>query len=80
MCRVNIYEAKANLSKYVQMLENGKEKEIVLTRYGKEIAVINPINSNKKKKRVGAALGILEKKEFNLKDPDFEEINKRMGY
>ena len=33
-----------------------------------------------KKKRLGAAKGILEEKEFDLKDPAFDEINKSFGY
>ena len=80
MCRVSVYEAKTNLSKYIDMLETGKEKEIVIMRYGKEVAVLNLYDQKKKKKRLGAAIGILEPKEFNLKDPDFEEIYKGMGY
>lgn len=80
MCKVSVYEAKTNLSKYLEMLESGKEKEIVITRYGKEIAVLNLYDNKKKKKRLGAAIGILEIKEFNLKDPSFDEIYKAMGY
>ena len=40
MCKVNIYEAKTNLSKYVEMLENGTEEEIIITRYDKKVAVL----------------------------------------
>ena len=80
MYRVNIYEAKTNLSKYIEMLETGKEKEVIIMRYGKEIAVITKYDQQKKKKRLGAAIGILEKKEFNLKDPSFDEVYKGMGY
>ena len=40
MAKVNIYEAKTNLSKYIEMLESGKEEEIVITRYDKKVAKI----------------------------------------
>ena len=30
MCNVNMYEAKTNLSKYVDMIESGVQKEIFL--------------------------------------------------
>ena len=38
MCEVNMYEAKTNLSKYVEMLERGDENEIYLCRRGKRVA------------------------------------------
>lgn len=79
MCKVNVYEAKTNLSRYIELLESGKEKEVIITRYGKEVAVLSLINTITPKKRVGAALGILEKKDFDLKS-EFNDLNKEMGY
>ena len=38
MYTINIYKAKTNLSKLIKMLEEGKEQEIIITRYGKKIA------------------------------------------
>ena len=79
MCRINVYEAKTNLSKYLGKLENGEEKEIIISRYGKKIAKITLYEEDKKKKRLGAAIGILPKKPFSLEDVD-EEIAKSFGY
>ncbi len=79
MCKVNIYEAKTNLSKYVEMLEKGIEDEVVITRYDKKVAVLKLYKEKPKKKRVGAAIGILEKKEFSLKDPAYN-IEELFGY
>ena len=79
MRKVNIYEAKTNLSKYVEMLESGKEDEIIITRYDKKVAVIKLYKEETKKKRLGAAIGILEKKDFVLKDPSYN-IEELFGY
>ncbi len=79
MAKVNIYEAKTNLSKYIEMLESGKEEEIVITRYDKKVAKIILFKSGAKKKRLGAALGILPKKDFALKDPEYK-IDELFGY
>lgn len=79
MAKVNIYEAKTNLSKYVEMLESGKEEEIIITRYDKKVAKIVLFKSNAKKKRLGAAIGFLPKKDFVLKDQSYE-IEGLFGY
>ena len=79
MAKVNIYEAKTNLSKYVEMLESGKEEEIIITRYDKKVAKIVLFKSTSKKKRFGAAIGLLPKKEFVLKDETYG-IEKLFGY
>ena len=79
MRKVNIYEAKTNLSKYVEMLESGKEDEIIITRYDKKVAVIKLYKEETKKKRLGAAIGILVKKDFVLKDPSYN-IEELFGY
>ena len=75
MLKINICKAKTNLSKYIKMLEQGVEDEVIIMRDGKEIATL----SLYKKKRVGAALGIIEKKEFSLKDPAYN-IEELFGY
>ena len=71
MCKVNIYEAKTNLSKYVEMLESGKEEEIIITRYDKKVARIVLYKESASKKRLGAAKGIVEEREFVTKDPTY---------
>lgn len=79
MCKVNIYEAKTNLSKYLEMLENKVEEEIIITRYDKKVAVLKLYQEDNEKKRLGAALGTLEKKEFVLKDPN-DKLDELFGY
>lgn len=43
MHKVNMLEAKTNLSKLVEAVETGKETEIILARNGKPVARIVPI-------------------------------------
>lgn len=43
MTKVNMLEAKTNLSKLVEAVESGKEPEIILARNGKPVARIVPI-------------------------------------
>jgi prevent-host-death family protein len=43
MPKVNMLEAKTNLSKLVEAVETGKETEIILARNGKPVARIVPI-------------------------------------
>lgn len=78
MIKVNVYEAKTNLSKYLELIESGEEKEIVICRYGKKIARITLYN-DKRIKRIGAAKGVLKNMPFSLEDAD-DEIAKSFGY
>jgi prevent-host-death family protein len=57
MKQVNMLEAKTNLSKLVQAVENGTEREIVLARHGKPVARIVPIAAKPKNRRLGIADG-----------------------
>ena len=43
MTKVNMLEAKTNLSKLVEAVETGRETEIILARNGKPVARIVPI-------------------------------------
>lgn len=64
MPQVNMLEAKTNLSKLVEAVETGKEREIIIARNGKPVARIMPVaGSDVPRKRVGIADG-----EF----PDFD--------
>ena len=79
MCKVNIYEAKTNLSKYVEMLESGQEEEIIITRYDKKVAVLKLYQEKTDKIRLGFGLGKIEKKEFVLKDSK-DKMDELFGY
>ena len=61
------------------MLENGSEDEIIITRYDKKVAVLKLYKEESKKKRIGAAIGLLDKKEFVLKDPN-DKLDELFGY
>jgi prevent-host-death family protein len=56
MNRVNMLEAKTHLSRLVDAVESGAEKEIIIARNGKPAAKLVPIDA----KPVGQRLGLLE--------------------
>jgi prevent-host-death family protein len=56
MSRVNMLEAKTHLSRLVDAVESGAEKEIIIARNGKPAAKLVPIDS----KPAGQRLGLLE--------------------
>ena len=47
MCSVSIYELKTQLSKYITLIEEGKEEEIEITKNGKVVASIRPKKQKK---------------------------------
>ncbi|MBI5635193.1 MAG: type II toxin-antitoxin system Phd/YefM family antitoxin [Nitrospirae bacterium] len=54
---VNIFEAKAKLSKLLKSIESGREQEVVITRNGKPIARLVSLKSSPADKRIGVAKG-----------------------
>lgn len=56
MSTVNMLQAKTQLSKLVEAVESGAEKEIIIARNGKPAARLVPIEA-KKKVRLGLAEG-----------------------
>ena len=73
MATVNMLEAKTHLSKLVEAVESGAEKEIILARNGKPVARIVPLEDTKRV-RLGMYDGVypdLSQEEF---DADNEEI------
>jgi antitoxin (DNA-binding transcriptional repressor) of toxin-antitoxin stability system len=54
---VNMLEAKSSLSRLVEAVENGVEREIIIARNGKAAAKLVPINGSPKGKRIGVAKG-----------------------
>lgn len=71
MCNVNMYEAKTNLSKYVDMLERGDESEIFLCRRGKKVAKLVLVEDEPKKSLLGAGVGILPDKPYVLDSDEY---------
>lgn len=75
MSQVNMLQAKTHLSRLVEAVESGAEKEIIIARNGKPAAKLVPVEEKPKKKiRLGIADGkfpVVTQEEF---DADNEEI------
>ena len=74
MTTVNMLEAKNNLSKLVEAVESGGEREIIIARNGKPAARIVPIEGKKTGVRIGVAKSLFTAPD-NI-DEDNEEIEK----
>ena len=59
MKQVNIFEAKTDFSKLIRMLESGKEKDIIISKYGRPVARLSLFKDAMPSKRIGAAKGKL---------------------
>lgn len=57
MRAVNMLEAKSTLSRLVEAIEQGHEREIVIARNGRPAAKLVPIDSVPAGKRIGVAKG-----------------------
>lgn len=54
---VNMFEAKTSLSKLVEMIEQGREREIIIARHGRPAAKLVAVNAAPLSKRIGVAAG-----------------------
>lgn len=70
---INIYEAKANFSKIIQMIADGTEDVIIISKNGKPTAQITRI-AKKNSKRVGVAKKEMEGFDITVDDLDSIEI------
>jgi prevent-host-death family protein len=57
---VNMLEAKSNLSKLVEAVESGAEKEVIIARNGRPAAKLVPITQADKPPLLGIAKGLFE--------------------
>lgn len=57
MTQVNMHEAKTNLSKFIQMLEEDEEDVIYIARNGVSVAQITLVPKVDVSKRIGIAKG-----------------------
>jgi antitoxin (DNA-binding transcriptional repressor) of toxin-antitoxin stability system len=55
---VNMLQAKSSLSRLVESLEKGQEREIVIARNGRPVAKLVPLNAAPTGKRIGVAKGV----------------------
>lgn len=60
MTAVNMLEAKTNLSRLVDAIERGAEREIVIARNGKPAARLVPMADSPIEQRIGIARGLFE--------------------
>ena len=58
MQTVNMLQAKSSLSLLVAAIEQGQEPEIVITRNGRPVAKLVPLNTVPSGKRIGVAKGL----------------------
>jgi len=54
---VNMLQAKSSLSRLVQAIEQGQEREIVIARNGRPVAKLVPLDADPANKRIGIAKG-----------------------
>lgn len=57
MQSVNVLQAKSSLSRLVEAIEQGREREIVIARNGRPAAKLVPMDSVTTGKRIGIAKG-----------------------
>ena len=57
MASVNMLQAKSSLSRLVEAIEQGREREIVIARNGRPAAKLVPIDTVPAGKRIGVAKG-----------------------
>ncbi|QFY44060.1 type II toxin-antitoxin system prevent-host-death family antitoxin [Candidatus Methylospira mobilis] len=60
MHTVNMLQAKSSLSRLVEAVEQGLEREIVIARNGRPAAKLVPIDAPPSGKRIGVAKGLFE--------------------
>ncbi|MDO9104772.1 MAG: type II toxin-antitoxin system prevent-host-death family antitoxin [Methylovulum sp.] len=58
MQTVNMLQAKSSLSRLVEAIEQGHEREIVIARNGRPVAKLVPVDSGPSGKRIGVAKGL----------------------
>jgi len=57
---INMLEAKTNLSRLVDAIERGAEREIVIARNGRPVARLVPVAAGPIERRIGVARGRFE--------------------
>lgn len=57
MQTVNMLQAKSSLSRLVESIEQGREREIIIARNGRPAARLVPLDAQSGTKRIGVAKG-----------------------
>lgn len=55
---VNMLQAKSTLSRLVEAIEQGEEREIIIARNGKPAAKLVPVSMSPSGSRIGVAKGV----------------------
>lgn len=63
MHTVNMLQAKTNLSRLVESIEQGNEREIIIARNGRAAAKLVAVDMSTQEQRIGVAKGV-----FNVPD------------
>ena len=57
---INMLQAKTSLSRLVEAIEQGEEREIVIARNGRPVAKLVPVTAVANDRRIGVAKGLFE--------------------
>nr|WP_314623197.1 type II toxin-antitoxin system prevent-host-death family antitoxin [uncultured Noviherbaspirillum sp.] len=57
MQAINMFDAKTSLSRLVEAIEQGREREIIIARNGRPAAKLVPVDDVPPAKRIGVAKG-----------------------
>lgn len=57
---INMLQAKTSLSRLVEAIEQGEEREIVIARNGRPVAKLVPVAAIAHDRRIGVAKGLFE--------------------
>lgn len=75
MATVNMLEAKSSLSRLVEAVESGMEREIIIARNGKPAAKLVPLHVAGTGKRLGVARGKFKvPKNIDLPNKDIAKL------
>ena len=75
MATVNLFDAKTNLSKLVEAVETGREKEIIIARNGRPVARLVALVAAGQGQRLGVAKGKFEMPDsIDDDNPAIEEL------
>lgn len=69
---VSIYELKTQLSKYITLIEEGKESEIEITKNGKVVACIK--SKSEKKPIFNAGKQMFGNIDYKVNDPAYDDV------
>lgn len=60
MRTINMFQAKSSLSRLVEAIEQGEEREIVITRNGRPAAKLVAVEQSPPARRIGVAKGAFQ--------------------